>query len=191
MIMKTKQLSILAFSFMFSVTLFSCKKNKDDAPSPQNNNEQEQITTLRVIVSEGSTVVDTFSFTDIDGPGGNAPTIENINLTANKSYSARLLLLDESKNPVDTISSEVAEEAEEHQFFYTVSSANLTVTPTDEDANGVPVGLEATFDTGAASTGNLTIVLKHQPELKPTTGDGDSSLGETDVEVTFSVNITN
>jgi hypothetical protein len=189
--MKTNRFIQLSMMLFISLSMFNCKKDKDDAPSPQNPNEQEQITTLRLIVSEGSTVVDTFSFTDIDGPGGNAPTIENIALRANKNYTATVLLLDQSKNPVDTISNEVAEEDDEHQFFYTVSGANLTVTPTDVDANGVPVGLEASFVTGAASTGNLTVVLKHQPDVKPTSGNGDSTLGETDVEVTFAVNITN
>lgn len=176
--------------FSLSLLLFNCKKNKDEAPTPQNENEQEQITTLHLIVSEGSTVIDTFTFRDVDGPGGNAPTIEDVSLSANKSYNARLLLLDESGTEVDTISNEIEEEKDVHQFFYTITSANLTVNYDDADDNGVPVGLQTNMVTGAASTGTLKIVLKHQPDVKPTSGNGDPALGATDVEVTFVLNIT-
>jgi len=186
-----KNLLNIALFVSLSFTLFNCKKNKDDAPTPQAPNEQEQITTLHLIVKEGSTLVDTFSFKDLDGPGGNAPTLETINLTAGKTYSALLLLLDQSKMPADTISKDVEEEKNEHQFFYAVTMANLSVQYNDVDDNGVPLGLKTLMTTAGASTGTLKVTLKHQPNLKPKTGNGDSSLGETDVEVIFNVNIVN
>ncbi len=183
-----KSLIISALFIFLSFSLFNCKKNKDDAPTPQAPNEQEQITTLHLIVKEGGMLVDTFSFKDLDGPGGNAPTIETISLTASINYSATLLLLDQSKNPVDTISNEVEEEKNAHQFFYEITTANLTAQYNDVDDNGVPLGLETLMTTGTASTGTLKVTLKHQPSgIKPTTGNGDSSLGDTDVEVVFDV----
>jgi hypothetical protein len=170
-----------------STLLLNCKKSKDEAPTPQNPNEQEQITTLRVIIKEGSTVVDTFSFRDIDGPGGNAPTIETIRLLANKNYSARLLLLDQSKVPAQNISNAIVKEKNEHQFFFTPTSVDLTVLYNDSDDYGVPLGIETLINTGAASTGTLRVLLKHQPNVKPKTGNGNSSLGATDIDVTFDV----
>ena len=166
----------------------ACKRNNNSAPNPQDQNEEELITTVSLIIKEGSTLVDTFSFRDVDGVGGASPTIEQVILSANKTYSCTLLLLDESKNPTDTISAEVEEEKNEHQFFFHPSGgANLTITYDDADDNGVPLGLLTTFTTGAISTGKLGVVLKHQPDVKPTSGNGNESLGETDVEVEFDV----
>jgi hypothetical protein len=187
--MMKKNLMKTALFIGLSFVLVNCKKNKDDAPTPQSPNEQEQITTLHLIVKDGGVLVDTFSFRDLDGPGGNAPTIETIELLENKSYTATLLLLDESKNPDVNISDEVAEEKNEHQFFYEVTTANLTVQYDDADDNGVPLGLETLMNTAGTNTGTLRVTLKHQPGVKPTTGNGDITLGDTDVEVEFDVNI--
>ena len=189
--MKKNTFITLLSLLSLSLIILSCKKNKDEAPTPQNPNEQEQITTLHLIVKEGTTVIDTFTFRDVDGPGGNAPSIETINLLANKNYNARLLLLDESKMPIDTISKAIKEERNAHQFFFYPSAAGVNIAYNDADDHGVPVGLEILLNTGAASSGNLHIVLKHQPNVKPTTGQGDASLGATDIDVTMPVGIVN
>lgn len=173
--------------------LFSCKRKDDPKPSlPENPNEEELITTLKLLLTEGgSGTVYSFVFKDVDGAGGNAPIIDNIVLPANKSFTGEIILLDESKSPVDSISNEVKEEGDEHQFFYTIANANLShsYAPGDADGNSVPIGLSPNFTTGSTSTGTLTVVLKHQPEVKPTSGNGDISKGETDIEVVFNVTI--
>lgn len=176
-----------------ALLIFSCKKKNDPIPkAPQNPNEAELITTLKIIFTEQiSGNVSAFSFRDIDGPGGNAPTKDIIQLDASKTYSGRIILLDETKSPVDSISNEVEEEKDDHQFFFTVTSANLTSSYTDYDTHGVPLGLYPNFVTGSASTGKLKVVLKHQPDIKPNSGNGNASIGETDIEVEFDVTIIN
>ncbi len=64
---------------------------------------------------------------------------------------------------------------------------NLTVTRTDTDTNKtpLPVGLTDSFVTGAASTGYLRVVLRHQPNVK----DGTFAPGSTDLDVGFTVSI--
>jgi hypothetical protein len=64
---------------------------------------------------------------------------------------------------------------------------NLTATITDHDTNPqqYPVGLQATFATGAASTGWLRIVLRHQPNVK----NGMFAPGSTDLDVGYNVKI--
>ncbi len=64
---------------------------------------------------------------------------------------------------------------------------NLTVTPTDTDNNKTPlaVGLTDSFVTGAASTGYLRVVLRHQPNVK----DGSYAPGSTDFDAGFKVSI--
>jgi hypothetical protein len=64
---------------------------------------------------------------------------------------------------------------------------NLTVTRTDLDSNDPPmqIGLTDNFVTGAASTGILRAVLRHQPNAK----NGTYPPGSTDLDVTYAVNI--
>ena len=64
---------------------------------------------------------------------------------------------------------------------------NLTVTRTDLDTNTtpLPVGLTDKFVTGAASTGYLRVVLRHQPNVK----DGTFAPGSTDFDAGFKVAI--
>ena len=64
---------------------------------------------------------------------------------------------------------------------------NLTVTTTDVDTNTppLPLGFKTTFKTGAAGTGYLRVVLRHQPNVK----DGTFAPGSTDLDVGFNVSI--
>lgn len=179
--------------FLLSLALIisACKKDPEIVPDPPDDHEEELITTLtlKMVNEADENDIRWATFKDLDGPGGNPPTIDTIRLQANATYHVELILLDETKNPVDTISHEIEEEADEHQFFFTVvGGAALQVEYDDEDENGVPVGLEVIFTTGSATTdknGKLNIILKHQDGVKPTSGDGDVTKGSTDIEVTF------
>lgn len=64
---------------------------------------------------------------------------------------------------------------------------NLTVTTTDLDSNNppLPLGFKTSFKTGAAGTGYLRVVLRHQPNSK----DGTYAPGSTDLDVGFNVRI--
>jgi ketosteroid isomerase-like protein len=91
-------------------------------------------------------------------------------------------LLDKSKNPVDTISNEVKEEADEHLFFFTPSNSDaLSVTINDKDSKGRNLGLKTSWVTKKATNGTLKVKLMHQPGVK----DGTSANGDTDVEIDF------
>ena len=175
---------------LLSTVILSCKKNKDEAPKPQNQNEQEVITTVNLIIKDNGVLVDTFSFNDPDGVGGLAPTIESILLSKSKTYTCTLLILDKTKTPADTTSVEIEKEKGVHQFFFHPSAGtSMTFAYVDYDDNGVPLGLQSLITTGAASTGKLTIILKHQPGVKPSSGNGNEALGETDLEVSFDATI--
>ena len=69
----------------------------------------------------------------------------------------------------------------------TGSPLNLTVTRIDTDTNNpaLPVGLADRFVTGAASSGYLRVVLRHQPNVK----DGTYAPGSTDFDAGFKVAI--
>jgi len=178
----------LAFLF---ITIGSISCSDDEDPMPPN--PEEVITTLNVALTPvgGGTTVN-FNFQDLDGDGGNAPTITVGDLVASTTYNAVITALNESVTPTDNITVEILAEDEDHQFFFQVAGANLGVAYTDQDADGNPVGLSSTFTTGAASTGTIIITLRHEPNKSATgvsSGDITNAGGETDIEVTFDVNI--
>jgi hypothetical protein len=123
----------------------------------------------------------------MDGPGGTAPVITgSLALRANTTYTGTITLLDKTKNPAENITDEVAKEKEDHLFFYTPTpAALLAVTRTDRDANNREVGLTTRVATAAAGTGNLQIVLRHQPGTK----NGTATTGDVDVDATVPVTV--
>ena len=185
--MNTNKLIILVLG---AVALFqSCKKDKDEVATPAPPaNESEVITTLRITFTDSANTADvrTAEFRDPDGPGGVAyDRFDTIRLDSNRTYFATILLLNETASPVDTISNEVLDEADEHLFCFTPSGTSASVTVTDRDGNNLPIGLQSTWITTSAGSGTMNVSLHHQPGIK----NGDCALGETDVEVLFVVEI--
>ena len=166
-------------------SLQACKK--DPKPNTPPVNESELITTLIIEATDSASgQKSVFKFKDADGEGGNAPSqFDSILMSPNKIYSVKLILLDESKASVDTISNEILNEGEDHLFNYTASNMNMTIRLDDIDKNGLPIGLNSIWRTGASSDGILKVVLKHQPGIK----NGDPALGETDIEIEFNCRI--
>jgi len=174
-----------------SLALTSCKK--EDEPEP---NEGELITTVTLSLTKaGSSTPVTITFKDVDGPGGAAPTITpaTLVLDANAVYTSSLTFLDESVSPAKDIAKEVGgDESDEHEAYLVASNGlNLTVSGRNLDKNRKPLGTKATITSAAASQGTLTVTLKHKPlDEFPAKTDSDSiSKGETDIEVTFPVQV--
>lgn len=176
--------------FIASALLTACKKDKDE---PEEN-EEEVITTMKltfVPVGGGTTV--TYQFKDADGPGGAAPTQDEIVLAPSKSYNVTVQLLNETETPAEDITLEVEEEAEAHRFYYEPSGgSNITVAGLNNDPNGVPVGITSTWTTGAAATGSVAVTLRHyggNPPGKDAADPVNSAKSSTDVAVTFTTKI--
>lgn len=172
----------LLLTLSLSVFFSSCKKDDDQDP----DNDQELITTVKVTLKKSDVDTgQTFEWKDIDGAGGQDPVIQTISVDPNSTYSMTVEFLDESKNPAENITGEILEEAEDHMvLFIPEARLNFAVMSLDTDANNQLIGLENRVVTGTSSTGNLRIILKHQPDkTKPDT------TGETDVDVTFPVTV--
>jgi hypothetical protein len=181
-----KQTKLLMMLSLSSILAFQACKPDDPEPV----NESELITSVVLNFTDSATQqVLTFNFRDPDGAGGNNPTVfDTLQLKSNSTYYVSTLLLDESKSPVDTISNEVEEEGDEHQFFYTAQNGiAVTVDYQDQDANGDPIGLATKWKTGGNGFGSVLVVLKHQPGEK----NGSAATGETDVEVAFPTSLLN
>ncbi|MBC7413099.1 MAG: hypothetical protein H7331_11685, partial [Bacteroidia bacterium] len=121
-LIKKTAITIAVATIVFTT---ACKKKV-----VEKENEAELITTVMLNFSNADTTF-IVKYEDLDGAGGNAPTIGTINLKINKSYNVSLVLMDMSKTPAVSISDEVKAEGTDHQFFYVVSTANITVKTTD------------------------------------------------------------
>lgn len=168
-----------------------------EADNPESVHETELITTVEYKLSpvEGGSSV-TFKFKDIDGDGAMEPMITNGILKPNTRYNGTLTLLNESEEEVEDVTLEIEEEEEEHQVFYVsdAQESNFIIEYADEDEDGNPLGLNTilTTSSGVSTTENLKIILLHEPD-KDADGLSISNYanagGETDIEVTFKVEI--
>lgn len=175
-----------ALFLTMSLVLGFASCDKDDDVDP---NEEELITTMKVsLLASGATTPQVFTFKDVDGPSGAAPSqFDSIIIDANKSYAASVQFLNESVSPAEDITAEVSAESNDHQLYFASTGAVISVTNLNNDSKGLPLGLTSTWQTGTAGTGKMKITLKHKPGTKAA-GDPVSK-GETDVEVEFNVRI--
>ena len=183
--MKTiKFLSMLAFA---GVVLTSCS---DDDDAPEEVNEEEVITTMTVtLVPQGGGDTVTLQTRDLDGDGPNAPDVTVSGpLAGNTTYTGAIVLLNETETPAENITEEVAEEDDEHQFFFQTTGSIASVDYGDTDENNNPVGILFTLATDTAGAASITITLRHEPK-KPNDGTLADAGGETDITETFNLTI--
>ena len=175
----------------FGLLLFTASCEDDDDPIIDGG--EELITSVTLTLSPNGpqeTVV--LGFSDPDGDGGNAPSFSTTGtLVADASYMGQISF----GSPDGSIDAEIIDEGIDHQVFYQASGGanlNFTYATIGTDINGLPVGLSTLLTTGAVSSGELTIILRHEPN-KMAAGiaiDNPSVAGgSTDVEVTFQVTV--
>lgn len=180
--MNRKILIIPVLMLIAGFWLSSCKKDHS------HDDEGELITTVQLKIKDISTnTINSFSWKDVDGDGGNAPVIEGITLSASKTYEMEIKFLDESKSPAQDITDEIKAESDDHEVFYQQSNSLVNLTRTDKDNKNLPLGLQVNLVTTSAGTGNLRIILKHKPGTKAA-GD-DSAKGETDIDINFPLTV--
>lgn len=177
--------------FVLAISLFAggCKKEEEN-PTPTDDNEA--ITTATLTLTSQTTPVQTLTAT-VENLNSSADfSRASLTLLANTTYTGSISLLDKTKSPTLDVSAEVKEEANEHLFVYTFtptngSPASLSVTATDKDTNPAPgpypIGLATQVRTGAAGSGKLKVVLRHQPDVK----NGTATPGTTDLDTDFSI----
>ncbi|WP_241240857.1 MULTISPECIES: type 1 periplasmic binding fold superfamily protein [unclassified Maribacter] len=162
---------------------FSCSNDDDD---PEAVDEEEVITTMNITLTAASGNI-TLQSQDLDGDGPNAPIIDiSGNLAANTVYAGSIELLNETETPAEDVTLEVAEEDDEHQFFFATTGGLTSADYADEDGDGNPLGILFTLTTGDAGNGTLQVTLRHEPK-KPNDGTLSDAGGETDIAQTFNV----
>jgi hypothetical protein len=184
--MKTK----LILSTLLLAAIVSCKK--DDPVTPVVPNEEEVITTLNYTLTNTSDATDVVVLTweDEDGDGSGPAVITGGILKSSATYSGSMELLNKTETPADTVTLEILEEDDEHQFFF--QSTTMTVNYSDLDENMKPVGLLTQLETAASTLDTLKVTLIHTPDKTATGvsgGDITNAGGSVDVEVSFPITI--
>lgn len=179
-----KNLSALFFAL---VILNSCSSDDDAVPEPVL--EEELITTMTVtLVPDGDGNTITLMSQDLDGDGPNEPEVSVSGpLAASTTYTGSVVFLNETEDPAEDITVEIKELDEEHQLFFVLGEGlDAATTYEDFDENDNPLGTSFSMTTGAASSGTLTITLRHEPK-KPNDGTLADAGGATDIAVTYSL----
>ena len=170
----------MGFLAIFSLLFTAC----DPEPTPD---EQELITKVSLTFKDAAGKETVFAWNDPDGAtGAQKPTIDNINLAANSTYTATIKLENATVTPAENITTEVQKESTAHLFVYTFDKSNATFEIADKDTAGKPLGITTKVTTKAVGDGKLRIVLKHEPTDKSNTANPG---GETDIDVVFSVSV--
>lgn len=179
------------YALGLSLLLMGCDEDKN---RPEPVNEEELITTVKlnfIPQDGGDTLV--FSSTDLDGDGAQPPVVVNDTLAANTVYEVYASFLNELEQPAEDITVEIVEEGTDHQIFFLIEpELNLEFTYQDKDAYQYPIGVHSTFISKEASQGKLNLILRHLPNKSAegvANGDITNAGGETDVEVSFEINI--
>jgi azurin len=183
-----KTIKLLAILFISALAFTACEDDNHDDDHDHEHEHEEEITKVEYTLTntDDSTDVVTFIFTDEDGEGGADGTTEiSGELKANATYAGVLKLINIEEN--EDVSAEIAaNEAEEHEIFYTSKIQGVTFETTDFDKNSNSLGFNTNVVTGDESIGDLTITVVHEGK-KPNEGldDALSEAGTTDIVVTF------
>jgi hypothetical protein len=181
---------VIFFPLLICAVLAGC-----DPEDPVPVEEQELITTVNISFTKVGTTDGPiiFSWRDLDGSGPDAPAIEPIVIDAHSTYTVTLELLNESGSPAEDVTSEIEEESEDHQFFFSFNNVDeVVLTYDDVDGKGKPVGIKSIISTEHFGTGTLGIILLHLPDkngIGVSEGNPANAGGETDLDIQFPLTI--
>ena len=202
-----KNILKLKYLLFAVLTLFIFTACEEDEAAPEEEEEMEVITDVKLIFTPTNTLsgLATVEATaqDPDGEGVQELQVKDaINLAANATYTLTFDIKNNLETPGEDIGEEIKEEDDEHQIFFSFTNGAFTnptgdgnidnasdpVNYNDQDANGNPVGLNTTWTTGTAQNdGSFVVKLQHQPGVK--TSSSTATTGDTDFELTFVLNI--
>jgi hypothetical protein len=206
--LNTNSLRTISITLAFLATSLFCGCDSNDPVREDTPELITQVTLTFTPAGGGSTIVVTA--TDPDGEGIQDIAVDGpINLSANKTYTMTIELLNELADPSAAeynITNEVEEEGDEHIFFFSWTNnvfsdpagngnvdnrndaVNYTGGANSKDVNNLPLGLTTTWTSSANTvSGTFRVLLKHQPGLKSETSD--SNTGETDLDLEFSISV--
>lgn len=147
----------------------------DHGHSHDDNSESEVFTRVELTFAPDAGPLIVAAFSDPDGDGGMSGTAEPITLAASTTYTLTVTFGNELVDPVEDVTEEIRDEAEEHQVFFAGDAVGglLEHAYADRESDyadnavgdDLPVGLTNRMTSRDAGTGTLTVQLQHLPEL--------------------------
>jgi hypothetical protein len=187
-----KKFKILALFLAIVPFISSCSSDDDNTPAVIN--EEEVITDVTLTFTNATEGTATYTFTDPQFRDENyvAPVIS---LTSGETYQVEANFFNNSDpSAPEIITEEIEEERDDHFLTYGFTTDEVALTRTDgatsTDSDGIQIGLSTQWIAGNATSGSVVVSLIHQPTVKSTDpAEGSVTGGETDVEVTFDLEI--
>lgn len=194
---------LLASALIFT----ACDSNEPT----ENAGEQEVISDVTLTFDDGDPSTSDITAAAVFNSGGELQSTETITLNNGVNYSVFIELENRFADTADErdITAEIAEEDEEHRFFYRVEDAEsggnplsgiLNITGLDTDGNGNPLGLSFNAETQSATQGNafFRVKLRHYEDeaVLPDDKQNDTidapeepEVVENDVDFTFPLTV--
>lgn len=177
-----RHLSIALFALLLAG--LSCKKPS----TPQDENEHEVINAVDLVFKKSGTTVATFTAEDPDGDGGNPPSrIDRITLQPGQTYTTEVVLRSIVNGSSTVVTGSISSQSAQHEFYYIPTGVATSITKTDKDINGYPVGINATWVTGTSGSGTILFKLMHKPLIKGP--NDDPSKGHSDLAISFPISV--
>jgi hypothetical protein len=176
---------------LFVLALFIAACDSTD-PGEEGAGEEEVISNVTISLentADNSTVTAEAVFNE----AGVKQSAETLTLAAGATYTGTITLRNRFED--EDITEEIEDEKEEHQFFYELSgdlSGVVSITITDTDENGNPVGLEFSVNVAPAPdevSGDLRVVLGHYDERDKQANETVANIPEVDVDFTYPMTI--
>ncbi len=129
-----------------------------------------------------------------------------------QTYDLAVEVYNELEDPVEDVTPEIADQADQHQFFFTGSAVEGPATGAngdaiiqhdyaDADSDGLPLGMDNSITTLDWGSGELVVTLRHLPLedgepvkvdglAEDVASDGFSAIGgDNDIQVTFPITV--
>lgn len=156
---------LITLIIVSALSFAACDQDNTSEPV----NEPETITRVILSIYDQEAQNSFFAtYTDPDGPGGEAATVEPISFESGKAYQLLVLFYDDSGQEEVSMNAQLEYERLDHQVCFTTTGVVPEPLPQDFDKNGNPVGKENFFGPKEAGSGSLQVTLLHQPDKAAT-----------------------
>jgi hypothetical protein len=161
-----------------------------DSTDPGEDGAGEEEVISNVTISLENTIDNsTVTAEAVFDEAGVKQSADTLRLVAGATYEGSITLRNRFEN--EDITAEIDDERDEHQFFYELLGelANAaSVTITDTDSNGYPVGLAFSMTVAPVPgerQGDLRVVLGHYDERPKGANETINDIPETDIDFTY------
>jgi hypothetical protein len=175
---------IIFLFILFALVASSCKKTT----KPNDENEHQAINKVVLTFTLPGGAAQTFLAEDPDGDGGNPPTrVDTIRLMKSQLYTVSFQVFNVVNGVEKNITPTIVAQGRSHEVFFIPSGVAISITKTDRDLSGFPIGVSSTWQTILPANGQVLVKLMHKTGIK---GPNDSpDKGHSDLELPMPVRI--